>query len=408
MLNPSEKSTQILAQLKAFMSEHIYPNEVPYRTAWHEAEDRFASMPLMDTLKGKAKAAGLWNLFVPPEFAEYSDHGGMSFLDYAPLAEEMGRVIWSPEVFNCNAPDTGNMEVFMKFGTEAQKRAWLEPLLAGDIRSSYAMTEPQVASSDATNIELQIRRDGDEWVLNGHKWFITGAPYERCKIFIVMGKSDPDNANRHLQQSQILVPKETPGVDILRPLTTLGYDDAPIGHAEVTFTDVRVPVDNLLLGEGRGFDIAQSRLAPGRMHHCMRLIGAGQRSLELACQRVEARQTFGKKLSEHQSIRENIARSYAELEMARLLVHKTCWHIDTYGVKPSIELISATKITIPKLIQYLIDRCMQMYGAGGLTEDWCMAEQFNYARWCRQADGPDEVHEMALGKRVIKHYAEAH
>ena len=406
MLNPSEKSTHILAQLKAFMSEHIYPNEVPYRTALHEAEDRFASMPLMDALKDKAKAAGLWNLFVPPEFAQYSDHGGMSFLDYAPLAEEMGRVIWSPEVFNCNAPDTGNMEVFMKFGTEAQKRAWLEPLLAGDIRSSYAMTEPQVASSDATNIELQIRRDGDEWVLNGHKWFITGAPYERCKIFIVMGKSDPDNANRHLQQSQILVPKETPGVDILRPLTTLGYDDAPIGHAEVTFTDVRVPVDNLLLGEGRGFDIAQSRLAPGRMHHCMRLIGAGQRSLELACQRVEARQTFGKKLSEHQSIRENIARSYAELEMARLLVHKTCWHIDTYGVKPSIELISATKITIPKLIQYLIDRCMQMYGAGGLTEDWCMAEQFNYARWCRQADGPDEVHEMALGKRMIRQYAE--
>ena len=405
MLNPSEKSTQILAQLKAFMAEHIYPNEVPYRTALHQAEDRFASMPLMDALKGKAKAAGLWNLFVPPEFAEYSDHGGMSFLDYAPLAEEMGRVIWSPEAFNCNAPDTGNMEVFMKFGTEAQKRAWLEPLLSGDIRSSYAMTEPQVASSDATNIELQIRRDGDEWVLNGHKWFITGAPYERCKIFIVMGKSDPDNASRHLQQSQILVPKDTPGVDIVRPLTTLGYDDAPIGHAEVTFTDVRVPVDNLLLGEGRGFDIAQSRLAPGRMHHCMRLIGAGQRCLELACQRVEERETFGKKLSEHQSIRENIARSYAELEMARLLVHKTCWHIDTHGVKPSIELISATKITIPKLIQYLIDRCMQMYGAGGLTEDWCMAEQFNYARWCRQADGPDEVHEMALGKRVIKHYA---
>ena len=406
MLNPSEKSTHILAQLKAFMSEHIYPNEVPYRTALHEAEDRFASMPLMDALKDKAKAAGLWNLFVPPEFAQYSDHGGMSFLDYAPLAEEMGRVIWSPEAFTCNAPDTGNMEVFMKFGTEAQKRAWLEPLLSGDIRSSYAMTEPQVASSDATNIELQIRRDGDEWVLNGHKWFITGAPYERCKIFIVMGKSAPNNANRHLQQSQILVPKETTGVDILRPLTTLGYADAPIGHAEVTFTDVRVPGDNLLLGEGRGFDIAQSRLAPGRMHHCMRLIGAGQRSLELACQRVEARETFGKKLSEHQSIRENIARSYAELEMARLLVHKTCWHIDTYGVKPSIELISATKITIPKLIQYLIDRCMQMYGAGGLTEDWCMAEQFNYARWCRQADGPDEVHEMALGKRMIRQYAE--
>ena len=400
--NITESPENLNLQLEQFMTEHVYPNEARYHEELAGLEDRFVTMSVVEELKAKAKEQGLWNLFVPEKF------GGLSNAHYAPLAEIMGRVYWSAEVFNCNAPDTGNMEVFMKFGTEAQKRAWLEPLLAGDIRSSYAMTEPQVASSDATNIELQIRRDGDEWVLNGHKWFITGAPYERCKIFIVMGKSDPDNANRHLQQSQILVPKDTPGVDILRPLTTLGYDDAPIGHAEVTFTDVRVPVDNLLLGEGRGFDIAQSRLAPGRMHHCMRLIGAGQRSLELACQRVEARQTFGKKLSEHQSIRENIARSYAELEMARLLVHKACWHIDTYGVKPSIELISATKITIPKLIQYLIDRCMQMYGAGGLTEDWCMAEQFNYARWCRQADGPDEVHEMALGKRMIRQYAELH
>ena len=396
------RCAEMRAELLAFKAEYIYPNEKTYDAQLDTQSTRRQTPQIMDDLKVKSRERGLWNLFLPD-----AHHGaGLNNAEYAPLCEIMGRVDWAPEVFNCNAPDTGNMEVFMKFGTEAQKRAWLEPLLAGDIRSSYAMTEPQVASSDATNIELQIRRDGDEWVLNGHKWFITGAPYERCKIFIVMGKSDPDNANRHLQQSQILVPKDTPGVDILRPLTTLGYDDAPIGHAEVTFTDVRVPVDNLLLGEGRGFDIAQSRLAPGRMHHCMRLIGAGQRSLELACQRVEARQTFGKKLSEHQSIRENIARSYAELEMARLLVHKACWHIDTYGVKPSIELISATKITIPKLIQYLIDRCMQMYGAGGLTEDWCMAEQFNYARWCRQADGPDEVHEMALGKRMIKHYAE--
>ncbi len=407
MIGPSEKSARILAELQAFMAEHIYPNEVAHQEALAGAENRFASMPLVESLKDKARSAGLWNLFVPPEYAEYSDHGGMSFLDYAPLAEEMGRVIWSPEVFNCNAPDTGNMEVLMKFGTEAQKADWLAPLLAGEIRSSYAMTEPQVASSDATNIQLDIRRDGDEWVLNGHKWFITGAPYERCKIFIVMGKSDAENPNRHLQQTQILVPKDTPGVEVLRPLTTLGYDDAPIGHAEVTFTDVRVPAENLLLGEGRGFEIAQSRLAPGRMHHCMRLIGAGQRCLELACQRVEDRETFGKKLSQHQSIRENIAKSYAELEMARLLVHKTCWHIDHHGVKPSIELISATKISVPLMIQAIIDRCMQMHGAGGLTEDWCMAEQFNYARWCRQADGPDEVHQMALGKRIIQQYAEA-
>ena len=387
MMGPSDKSARILGELQAFMAEHIYPNEVAHQEALAGADNRFASMPLVESLKDKARSAGLWNLFVPTEYEEYSDHGGMSFLDYAPLAEEMGRVIWCPEVFNCNAPDTGNMEVLMKFGTEAQKAEWLAPLLAGEIRSSYAMTEPQVASSDATNIQLDIRRDGDEWVLNG--------------------QSDAENPNRHLQQTQILVPKDTPGVEVLRPLTTLGYDDAPIGHAEVTFTDVRVPAENLLLGEGRGFEIAQSRLAPGRMHHCMRLIGAGQRCLELACQRVEDRETFGKKLSQHQSIRENIAKSYAELEMARLLVHKTCWHIDHHGVKPSIELISATKISVPLMIQAIIDRCMQMHGAGGLTEDWCMAEQFNYARWCRQADGPDEVHQMALGKRIIQQYADA-
>ena len=248
MIVPSEKSANILVELKAFMAEHIYSAETAHREALHSAENRFASMPLVEDLKDKARSAGLWNLFVPPEYAEYSDHGGMSFLDYAPLAEEMGRVIWSPEVFNCNAPDTGIMEVLMKFGPEAQKAAWLQPLLAGEIRSSYAMTEPQVASSDATNIQLDIRRDGDEWVLNGHKWCITGAPYERCTIFIVMGKSDAENPNRHLQQTQILVPKNTAGVEVLRPLTTLGYDDAPIVHAEVTFTDVRVPEENLLLG----------------------------------------------------------------------------------------------------------------------------------------------------------------
>ena len=399
------KSQALLSALNAFMDAHIYPREEEYKIALATAANRFAPLPLMDELKAKAASEGLWNLFVPPDHEQYSEHGGLTFLDYAPLAEAMGRVIWSPEVFNCNAPDTGNMEVFMNFGTEAQKARWLVPLLAGEIRSSYAMTEPQVASSDATNVQLSIRRDGDAWLLSGRKWFITGALYERCKILIVMGKSDPDNTNRHLQQSQILVPKDTPGVEIIRPLTTLGYDDAPLGHAEIVFNDVRVPLENVLAGEGRGFEIAQTRLAPGRMHHCMRLIGAGQRALEQACQRVTRRQTFGRPLSKHQSIRENISKSYSEIEMARLLVLKTCWTIDHEGVKAAIPMIAATKTSVPLMIQTVIDRCMQMHGAGGLTEDWSMAENFNYARWCRQADGPDEVHQMALGKQSIERFS---
>ena len=405
MFEFSDKSLRLQEKLSAFMDEHIYPNEQAYAEQLHAAENRFAVMPLMDDLKTKAKAAGLWNLFVPEEHGEYCDHGGLSFLDYAPLCEIMGRVIWSPEVFNCNAPDTGNMEVFMNFATPAQKEQWLKPLLDGDIRSSYAMTEPQVASSDATNIQMEIRKDGDEWVLNGRKWFITGAMNERTKIFIVMGKSDPENPSRHLQQTQVLVPKDTPGISITRPLTTLGYDDAPIGHAELVFDNVRVPLENVLLGEGRGFEIAQSRLGPGRMHHCMRLIGCAQRSLELACQRVTRRTTFGRPLSKHQSIREEISRSFSEIEMARLLVLKTCEKIDTLGVPDSVDMIAATKTTVPLLVQTIIDRCMQMHGAGGLTEDYCMAEMFNYARWCRQADGPDQVHQMALGKKIIDRYS---
>lgn len=407
MFTHSEKSIQLLEKLKCFMAEHIYPNERAYAEQLHEAENRFAIMPLMDELKVKAKSQGLWNLFVPEEHAEYCDHGGLSFFDYAPLAEEMGRVVWSPEVFNCNAPDTGNMEVFMNFATPDQKEKWLKPLLAGEIRSSYAMTEPQVASSDATNVQLEIKKEGEEWVLNGRKWFITGAMNERTKIFIVMGKSDPDNESRHLQQTQVLVPKDTPGVKLIRPLTTLGYDDAPIGHAELVFDNVRVPLENVLLGEGRGFEIAQSRLGPGRMHHCMRLIGTGQRALELACKRVEDRVTFGRKLSKHQSVREEISRSFSELEMARLLVLKTSYKIDTQGVPASVDMIAATKTTIPLLVQTVIDRCMQMHGAGGLTEDYSMAEGFNYARWCRQADGPDQVHQMALGKQIIERFAKA-
>ncbi|MCP4841742.1 MAG: acyl-CoA dehydrogenase, partial [Halieaceae bacterium] len=266
----SEKSRQYQAQLSVFMDEHIYPREQEYAQQLHSAENRFSPLPIMDELKEKAKTAGLWNLYIPPSLSQFSDHGGLSNLDYAPLAEIMGRVLWSPEVFNCNAPDTGNMEVFMKYATEAQQETWLKPLLNGDIRSSYAMTEPQVASSDATNIELSITQEDNEWVLNGRKWFITGALYERCKIFIVMGKSDPENPSRHQQQTQVLVPKETPGLSIIRPLTTLGYDDAPLGHAELVFENVRVPLENVLLGEGRGFEIAQGRLGPGRIHHCMR------------------------------------------------------------------------------------------------------------------------------------------
>jgi acyl-CoA dehydrogenase len=402
----SEKSRQYQAQLKAFMDEHIYPNEHAYEEQLANSPSRFAALPLMDELKAKAREAGLWNLFIPPGLGNFADHGGLSNFDYAPLAELMGRVLWSPEVFNCNAPDTGNMEVFMKYATPEQQAKWLPALLAGEISSCYVMTEPQVASSDATNIELSIVRDGDEWVLNGRKWFATNAMYERTQIYIVMGKSDPDNPNRHKQQSQVLVPRGTPGMTLLRPLTTLGYDDAPLGHAEVEFDNVRVPLDNILLGEGRGFEIAQGRLGPGRMHHCMRLLGAAQRSLELACKRVTTRSTFGRTLSQHQSVREDIARSYAEIEMARLLVLKACHRMDEVGAQQARDMIAAAKISVPIMVQTVIDRCMQMHGAGGLTADYFMAEAFNYARWCRQADGPDQVHMMALGKQVIAAYAD--
>ena len=390
---------QLLDQLKSFMDAHIYPQEQAYHEQLATAANRFAPLPLMDELKAKAQQQGLWNLWMP------RDHGGLTNEDYCGLAEIMGRVLWSPEVFNCNAPDTGNMEVFMKYGTPEQQEQWLKPLLAGEIRSSYCMTEPDVASSDATNVSTSIERKGDEYEINGKKWFITNAMYERTKILIVMGKSDPENPNRHIQQSQILVPKDTPGVSLVRPLTTLGYDDAPLGHAEVHFDRVRVPASNILLGEGRGFEIAQGRLGPGRIHHCMRLIGSAQRALELACVRSVSRETFGKKLSEHQSVLEDISKSYSEIEQSRLLTLKTARKIDEVGAKDSRDLIAAAKITVPLMAQRVIDRCMQIHGAGGLTADYPMADAFNYARWCRQADGPDQVHMMALGKQVIKRYA---
>ena len=397
--NDFPSADQLADQLKAFMDKHIYPNEELYQEQLNALEDRFSTVPLMEELKAKAKSVGIWNLWLP------KDQGGLSNEDYCPLAEIMGRVLWSPEVFNCNAPDTGNMEVFLKYGTEAQQETWLNPLLEGEIRSSYCMTEPDVASSDATNVRTSIVRDGEDYVINGRKWFITNAPYERTKIFIVMGKSDPSNSNRHLQQSQILVPKHTPGVTVVRPLTTLGYDDAPLGHAEVLFDNVRVPKENILLGEGRGFEIAQGRLGPGRIHHCMRLIGSAQRALEFACRRSTERETFGRKLADHQSVLEDIARSFNEIEQSRLLTLKTARKIDEVGAKDARDLIAASKITVPLMAQTVIDRCMQIHGAGGLTADYPMAEAFNYARWCRQADGPDQVHMMALGKQLVRRYA---
>jgi acyl-CoA dehydrogenase len=406
MIEHSEKSNDLKVRLAQFMERHIYPHEGLYAQQREAASPRFAPLPLVEELKQLARAEGLWNLFVPPQFVEFSPVAGLSNFDYAPLAEMMGRVLWSAEVFNCNAPDSGNMEVLMKYASTAQQDQWLKPLLDGEIRSSYAMTEPQVASSDATNIELRIERDAEQWVLNGRKWFITGAMNSSTRIFIVMGKSDPDNADRHKQQTQVLVPADTPGLTLVRPLTTLGYDDAPLGHAEVLFDNVRVPLDHVLLGAGRGFEIAQGRLGPGRMHHCMRLVGAAQRSLELACQRAEERSTFGRKLSQHQSVREDIARSFAEIEMARLLVLKTCRKMDEVGAQAARDMIAACKTSVPVMVQTIIDRCMQIHGAGGLSSDYFMAEAFNYARWCRLADGPDQVHLMALGKQVISRYAD--
>lgn len=398
----SQKVQTYIDRLNAFMDQHIYPNEKAYHDYFKTAAQRWQSPPLMAQLKQEARNAGLWNLFMSnPELGP-----GLNNLEYAPLAEIMGKVLWAPEVFNCNAPDTGNMEVLERYGTEAQKKRWLVPMLAGEIRSGFAMTEPDVASSDATNISLSIVADGDDYVINGKKWFITGAMNEACKILIVMGKTDPENPSRHAQQSQILVPMDAEGLSVVRPLTTLGYDDPPLGHAELLFNNVRVPSENILLGPGRGFEIAQGRLGPGRIHHCMRLIGLAQRALEAACRRVEQRTTFGRKLSEHQSVREDIARSFCEIEQARLLTLKAADQMDRVGNKAALDLIAAIKVVAPNMACAVIDRAMQIHGAGGLTEDYFLAEAFNYARTVRLADGPDQVHMMQLGKLLVRRHSE--
>ena len=399
----SETVQALQKRLNDFMQAHVYPVEQAYREALAGANNPWTTPPILEDLKQKAREQGLWNLFYPKA---HSDGDALTNLEYAPLAEIMGRVIWAPEVFNCNAPDTGNMETLILYGTEEQKERWLKPLLAGEIRSGFAMTEPDVASSDATNISCSMVRDGDEYVINGRKWFTTGGMRDNCQMLIVMGKTDPDNPDRHRQQSMILVPRDTPGVEIVRHVHSFGYDDAPFGEAEIHFNDVRVPADNVLLGEGRGFEIAQGRLGPGRIHHCMRLIGCAQRALELACRRVEARSTFGKKISRHQSVREDIARAFCKIEQARLLTLLAADRMDKYGNKEARDLIAAIKITAPVMACEVIDDAIQMHGAAGLTEDFFLAEAYNYARQIRLADGPDQVHMMSLGKQVIQRYAD--
>ena len=398
----SEKVQELQERLNGFMQARVYPVEETYRDALAAAENPWTTPPILEDLKKKARAQGLWNLFYPKA---HSGGDALTNLEYAPLAEIMGRVLWAAEVFNCNAPDTGNMETLVLYGTEEQKQRWLKPLLAGEIRSAFAMTEPDVASSDATNISCSMVREGNEYLINGRKWFTTGAMRDNCKILIVMGKTDPDNPDRHRQQSMILVPRDTQGVKVVRHAHSFGYNDAPFGEAEIHFDDVRVPLDNILLGEGRGFEIAQGRLGPGRIHHCMRLVGCAQRALELACRRVEARSTFGKKISRHQSVREDIARAYCKIEQARLLTLLAADRMDKYGNKAARDLIAAIKITAPLMACEVIDDAIQMHGAAGLTEDFFLAEAYNYARQIRLADGPDQVHMMSLGKQIIQRYS---
>jgi len=388
----SEKTLDLQKRVGAFMDEHIYPNEMAYVEKINSG-DRWQPPELTGDLKATAKEEGLWNLFLP-------DVSGLSNLEYAPLAEIMGRVTWASEVFNCSAPDTGNMEVLHLYGTPEQKEKWLKPLLDGQIRSCFSMTEPDVASSDATNIRASIKADGDEYIINGRKWWSTGGGDDRCKLSIFMGKTD-ETAPKHLQQSMILVPMDTPGVKVERLLNVFGYDDAPNGHAEITFTDVRVPKTNLLLGEGRGFEIAQGRLGPGRVHHCMRLIGVAERSLELMIERAKVRTAFGKSVADQGVVRQWIAESRCGIDQARLLVLKTAWMMDTAGNKSARKEIAMIKAVVPQVVLKIIDRAIQIHGGAGLSQDTPLAGFWIYARSLRLADGPDEVHLESIAKMEI-------
>jgi alkylation response protein AidB-like acyl-CoA dehydrogenase len=397
ILDVTDKTRELQQRLTAFMDQHIYPNEQTF----HEqiAASRWTPTAIVEELKAKARAEGLWNLFLP----ESENGAGLTNLEYAPLCEIMGRSVMAPEVFNCSAPDTGNMEVLARYGTPEQQERWLKPLLAGEIRSCFAMTEPAVASSDATNIESSIVRDGDEYVVNGRKWWSSGAGDPRCKIAIFMGKTDP-TAPLHKQQSMILVPMDAPGVQVMRLLTVFGYDHAPHGHAEVSFKDVRVPVSNLLLGEGRGFEIAQGRLGPGRIHHCMRCIGVAERALETMCKRVQNRVAFGKPLAAQGTIRADIAASRMEIEQARLLVLKAAHMMDTVGNKVARAEIAMIKVVVPSMTLCVLDRAIQAHGGAGVSQDTFLAGAWAQVRTLRLADGPDEVHREAIAKlELAKH-----
>jgi acyl-CoA dehydrogenase len=389
------KVQELRKQLLAFMDEHIYPSEAKW-LAHVQGERRWEPVPIIEELKPKAKAAGLWNLWRP------KSHGGsLTNLEYAPLCEIMGRVTWAPEVFNCSAPDTGNMETLLKYGAPEHVKRWAEPLLEGKIRSAFLMTEPNVASSDATNIQTRIKREGDHYVVNGTKWWSSGAGDPRCKIYIVMGKTDPDNASRHSQQSMVLVPSDTPGIKIKRFLPVFGFDDAPHGHMEIEMHDVRVPTSNVLLGEGRGFEIAQGRLGPGRIHHCMRLIGQSERALEKMCKRATQRVAFGRPVSDQGVTRERIAEARIMIDSVRLLVFNAAWKMDTVGNKMARKEIAMIKVLAPNVACTVIDWAIQVHGAGGISDDFGLAYAYAHARTLRFADGPDEVHRNAIAKMEL-------
>jgi len=394
---PSPRTVELADRLATFMEAEVYPNEGLYQEQLAGGDTRWKVLPIVEELKAKAKAAGLWNLFLP----ESELGAGLTNLEYAPLCEIMGRVPWAPEVFNCSAPDTGNMETLVRYGDAAQKEQWLKPLLAGDIRSAFAMTEPDVASSDATNIKTSIHRDGDHYVINGRKWWTSGIGSPHCKIMIVMGKNDPD-AETYRQQSMILVPVDTPGVTVLRMLDVMGFDDAPHGHGEVVFDNVRVPAGNMLLGEGRGFEIAQGRLGPGRIHHCMRIIGIAERALEMMCKRATERETWGKALADRGVTQERIAQSRIEIEMCRLLVLKAAWMMDEAGNKAARQEIAMIKVAAPNMALAVVDRAIQAFGGAGMCQDTPLAYYWARMRALKFADGPDEVHRRQIARTELR------